>query len=131
VRDRRSDDGIRVMAPWIHPWVQRNAEHVQPLEVEPQPLLAHVGLRREAIRATVRGIHLPAGISARRRTGRGTGTGTGRGTARSASWEEPAGVRALRATPDRLLGHPYQIGHLAGRAAPGWREARDRAIFQA
>jgi len=29
------------------------------------------------------------------------------------------------------LGHPYQIGHLAGRAAPGWREARDRAIFQA
>ena len=101
MRDRRSDDGIRVMAPWIrNPWVQRNAEHVQPLEVEPHPLLAHVGLRREAIRATVRGIHLPAGISARRRTGRGRG----RGTARSASWEEPAGVRALRATPAKLLG---------------------------
>src|SRR5690606_16829072 len=57
--------------------------------------------RREAIRATARRISRPAGNSARTRTGRGRGRG--RGTARAASWEDPAGVRALRATPDRLL----------------------------
>jgi len=111
VRDRRSDGGIRVMAPWIrNPWDRARGEWALVCTCHNVRKL-WVARRAERLAAIAPALQAP-------RTGTGRGTVMGRGG-------------APRATRDGLLGHPYQIGHLAGRAAPGWREARDRAIFQA